>query len=106
MARRCCTIRLPASKEAYLACIDSPPAFRSWIDAAFREHPELFLKAFAKGYLLEDSRFSSKRRIRLRRVECKATGQAFSVRPCFVLPYMAGWAGDVEGPFFLRAFGV
>jgi hypothetical protein len=106
MARRCSTICLPVSKEAYLACIDSPRAFRSWLDAAFREHPELFPKAFAHGYLLKDSRFSAKRGIRLRRVECKATGQAFSVRPCFVLPYMAGWAGDVEGPLFLRAFGV
>src|SRR5262249_19254086 len=39
-------------------------------------------------------------------VECKATGQAFSVRPSFVLPYMAGWTDDVEKPLFLRRFGV
>jgi hypothetical protein len=106
MARRCSTICLPASKEAYLACIDSPAAFRRWLDAALRHHPELFPKAFAHGYLLKDSRFSAKRGIRLRRVVCKATGQAFSVRPCFALPYMAGWADDAEGPLLLRAFGV
>jgi hypothetical protein len=106
MARRCSTICLPVSKEAYRACIDSPSAFRAWLDAAFRDCPELFPKAFAQGYRLKDSRFSAKRGIRLRRVVCKATGCAFSVRPCFVLPYMAGWANDVEGPLFLRAFGV
>ena len=60
MARRCSTICLPASKEAYLACIDSPAAFRRWLDAALRRHPELFPKAFAHGYLLKDSRFSAK----------------------------------------------
>jgi hypothetical protein len=106
MARGCSTICLPASKEAYLACIDSPRAFRRWVDAAFRDCPELFPKAFAQGYLLKDSRFSAKCGIRLRRVVCKATGCTYSVRPCFVLPYMTGWAGDVEGPLFLRAFGV
>jgi len=106
MARRCSTICLPASKETYLACIASPRAFRRWLDAAFRDCPELFPKAFAQGYLLKDSRFSAKRGIRLRRVVCKATGCAYSVRPCFVLPYMTGWAGDVQGPLFLRAFGV
>jgi hypothetical protein len=97
---------LPTSKETYLSCIDSPTAFRCWLDMAFRATPELFPKGFARGYTLKDSRFSAKRGIRLRRVRCKATGQVFSVRPCFVLPYMTGWADDVEGPLFLRGFGI
>ena len=70
MARRCSTICLPASKEAYLACIDSPAAFRRWLDAALRRHPELFPKAFAHGYTLKDDRTSAKLGLRLRRVEC------------------------------------
>jgi hypothetical protein len=106
MARRCSTICLPISKDAYLACIDSPAAFRRWLDQAFRDAPELFPKDFAQGYTLKDRRFSVKRRLRLRRVRLKATGEAFSVRPCFALPYMTGWAGAVEGPLFLRSFGV
>lgn len=106
MARRCSTICLPVSKDAYLACIDSPAAFRRWLDGAFREAPELFPRGFAQGYSLKDSRFSAKRKLRLRRLVCKATGAAFSVRPCFVLPYMTGWADDVAGPLFLRGFGV
>src|SRR5262249_17505358 len=31
---------------------------------------------------------------------------AFSVRPCFVLPYMTAWTDQAEGPLFLRSFGV
>ena len=35
-----------------------------------------------------------------------AAGESFSVRPCFALPYMVGYADEVQGPLFLRAFGV
>src|SRR5579885_1818985 len=106
MARRCSTICLPVSKEAYLAAIDSPTAFRRWLDAAFRASPELFPDGFAHGYTLKDSRRSRKCGLRLRRVRCKATGRICSVRPCFVMPYMTGWSTEVEGPLFLRGFGV
>jgi|SRR5215468_1427457 len=106
MARHCSTLCLPVGKDAYQGFIDSPAAFRSWLDRSFRDLPELFPKNFAQGYTLKDSRFSVKRGLRLRRIRCKATGQTFSVRPCFVLPYMTGWANEVEGPLFLRGFGV
>ena len=106
MAVDCSTICLPISKDAYLALIDSPQAFRRWLDAAFRDCPELFPEAFAQGYTLKDDRTSAKLGLRLRRIACKATGQAFTVRPSFVLPYMAGWTDEVEKPLFLRRFGV
>src|SRR5262249_49274459 len=32
--------------------------------------------------------------------------RSYTVRPCFVLPYMAGLAEDVQAALFLRAFGV
>jgi len=106
MAACCSTVCLPVSKDDYLALIDSPQQFRRWLDAAFRDCPELFPKAFASGYRLKDDRTSAKLGLRLRRVECKATGQSFSVRPSFVLPYMAGWTDDAEKPLLLRRFGV
>src|SRR5437660_1376555 len=102
MARPCSTICLPVGQDAYRGLIDSPAAFRSWLDQAFRDTPELF----PKGYTLKDSRRSAQRGLRLRRLRCKATGQTFSVRPCFVLSYMTGWTDAVEGPLFLRTFGV
>jgi hypothetical protein len=106
MAPGCSTICLPISKDDYLKVIDDPKAFRAWLDRAFRDSPELFPEAFALGYTLKDDRTSAKRGLRLRRIRCKATGQAFTVRPSFVLPYMAGWTDDVEKALFLRRFGV
>jgi hypothetical protein len=106
MAAGCSTICLPCSKEEYLGLVDDPAAFRRWVDGAFRDCPELFPDGFAEGYLLKDGRSSAKLGLRLRRIECNSTGKAFSVRPSCVMPYMAGWADDVESPLFLRRFGV
>ena len=106
MARSCSTICLPIGKRAYLGLIDDPRRFRAWLDAAYRDHPELFPDAFAGGYRLKDDRRSVRTGLRLRRVRLLATGASFSVRPSFVLPYMTGYAGDARGPLFLRAFGV
>jgi hypothetical protein len=97
---------LPISQEAYLALIDSPERFRRWLDSAFLACPELFPEGFAQGYTLKDDRTSRKLGLRLRRIECHATGRSFSVRPSFVLPYMAGRTDEVEKPLFLRRFGV
>jgi hypothetical protein len=106
MALGCSTICLPINQDAYLALIDSPQQFRRWLDEAFHDMPELFPKAFAQGYTLKDERTSVKLGLRLRRVACKASKAAFSVRPSFVLPYMAGWTDDVDKPLFWRRFGV
>jgi hypothetical protein len=97
---------LPISKDAYLDVIDDPRRFRSWLDQAFRDSPELFPRAFAHGYRLKDQRFSAKTGLRLRRIRCKSSGASFSVRPSFALPYMTGTSDDVQGPLFLRCFGV
>ena len=106
MARRCSTICLPVSKEAYLGLIHDPPLFREWLDRSFRESPELFPQAFASGYRIKDGRASAKTGLPIRRVRLKATGQSFSVRPSFVLPYHAALADDVADALFLRSFGV
>jgi len=106
LARPCSTICLPVGKDAYLEFVDDPARFRRWLDAAYRDAPELFPKAFAGGYRLKDDRRSVKTGLRTRRILCKSTGQAFSVRPSFVLPYQAALAEEAEGPLFLRAFGV
>jgi hypothetical protein len=106
LARSCSTICLPVRKDAYRDLVNDPQQFRSWLDQAFRDCPELFPKDFAQGYRLKDDRCSAKTGLRLRRVRLKATGASFSVRPSFVLPYLAGWTDDAQDPLFLRAFGV
>jgi hypothetical protein len=104
--RGCSTICLPSRPEFYDQIIHDPARFRAWLDQAFGDHPELFPAAFVHGYTLKDDRVSAKRGLRLRRITCKATGQAFTVRPAFVTPYLAAWTDDAEGPLFLRSFGV
>jgi hypothetical protein len=106
LARRCSTLCLPVGKDDYQALISDPGRFRAWLDLAFRCWPELFPKAFADGYTLKDLRTSARTGLRLRRIRLRATGQSFSVRPSFLLPYMVGTTDDVQGPLFLRAFGV
>jgi hypothetical protein len=104
--RGCSTICLPIDKDLYQGLIGSAEEFRRWLDRAYGDVPELFPEAFAKGYTLKDSYRSRKTGLLLRRVECKATGESFTVRPSFVLPYMAGYTDEVEKPLFLRSFGV
>jgi hypothetical protein len=102
----CSTICLPFDQDLYRQVIDDPDAFRRELDHFFRQMPELFPQAFADGYPFKDTRVSAQRGRRRRRIRCPTTGQSFSSRPSFALPYMAGWTDAVQGPWFLRAFGV
>jgi hypothetical protein len=106
LTRSCSTICLPIDQEAYAQLVDDPKRFRDWLDDAFRRHPELFPAAFDQGYRLKDERRSEKLDLRLRRIRLAATGQTFSVRPSFALPYMVGTADRVADALFLRSFGV
>jgi hypothetical protein len=105
LARSCSTICLPVDPSIYRDLVDDPRRFRDWLDEAYRDSPELFPRGFGEGYRLKDDRTSIKLGVRLRRVRCKSGG-SFSVRPCFVLPYMAGYADEACDPLFLRTFGV
>jgi hypothetical protein len=106
LTRPCSTICLPIGKDHYLDLIGDPRRFRDWLDQSFRHWPELFPKAFPGGYRLKDARTSRKTAMRLRRIRLKTTGQSFSIRPSFLLPYLVSPSDDVQGPLFLRAFGV
>jgi hypothetical protein len=106
VARACSTLCLPIGKDDYADLVGDPARFRAWLDQSFRAWPELFPEAFRGGYRLKDARTSARTGVRLRRIRLKATGASFSVRPSFLLPYMTGTTADVQGPLFLRAFGV
>jgi hypothetical protein len=96
---------LPVSEDAYAHAVNDPVAFRRWLDEGLRTMPELFPLDFAKGYELKDVRMSVKQGLPIRRILLR-DGTAYSVRPSFLMPYMTARVADVEGPLFLRKFGV
>src|SRR5512135_2236105 len=99
------TICSPIPEGAYQRIVHDPREFRATIDVCFRQMPELFPKAFAGGYQLKDDRASVKQEVPIRRVAL-SDGTAYSIRPPFLMPYMVGRVDEVEGPLFLRKFGV
>ena len=99
------TICLPIEEEDYLRIIHDPKAFRRTLDDGFRQTPELFPVNFALGYELKDDRISAQQQIPIRRIRLK-DDSAYSIRPSFLMPYMTARTADVEGPLFLRQFGV
>jgi hypothetical protein len=99
------TLCLPIAEEDYRRAIGSPAEFRRAIDECFRQSPELFPADFARGYQLKDRRTSAKQGLPIRRLVTR-DGAAYSVRPSFLMPYLSARAADVEGPLFLRKFGV
>jgi hypothetical protein len=99
------TICLSVSEDTYRQAVNDPTAFRRLLDEGFRKMPELFPPNFARGYELKDERMSVKQGLPIRRILLK-DGIAYSIRPSFLMPCMTARARDVEGPLFLRKFGV
>jgi len=99
------TLCLPIAEETYRRIVADPAEFRRALDDCFRRMPELFPAKFADGYQLKDDRTSSKQEVPIRRIITR-DGTSYSIRPSFLMPYMTARVEDVEGPLFLRKFGV
>jgi hypothetical protein len=95
---------VPIPEPTYQRIIDDPRAFRRTIDDCFQRMPELFPRNFP-GYQLMGHRVSAKRGVTIRRVRL-TDGTAYSIRPSFLMPYMTARTEEVQGPLFLRKFGV
>jgi len=100
-------IVLPITSTEYKRQVQDRRWFREWVDRMHEQHPELFPDEFSEGYYLHDLRSSKKiPEVCTRRVRLKTTGTVYRIVPSFVLPYMTGYAADVEKALFLRRFGV
>ena len=99
------TICLPVEKDEYDGIVENAKEFRHRLDRCFGEMPELFPEGFSRGYAMKDSRTSVKQGETLRRIVLR-DGRSYTVRPSFLMPYLTARTEEVEGPLFLRKFGV
>lgn len=94
------------SEAHYRTCVDDVAEYRKFLTAQQAAHPELFPAALAAGYSFHSTYELRKLHIVVRRIKLKATGQVFTLRPSFVLPYGVARTDEVEKALYLRQFGV
>ena len=94
------------SEDHYRTCVDDVSAYREYLRGQFAAHPELFPKAFSEGYRFHDSYSSRKQELVLRRIKLKQTGDVFTLRPSFAMPYLVGRTDEIEKALYLRQWGV
>ena len=100
-------IVLASDLERYTEIVQTPDAFRSWVDENIARHPELFPAEIVQGYDLHSIRSSRKLPdLSLRRIKLKSSQEVFSIAPSSIMPYMTGYTDDVEKALFLLRFGV
>jgi hypothetical protein len=100
-------IGVPFESEAhYQECVDDVAKYREYLMKLSAQHPELFPQEIGGGYTFHDIYRSRKQGVVLRRIKLKASGEVFTVRPSFVLPYLTARTEEVEKALFLRQWGV
>lgn len=80
--------------------------YRHYLAQQLLAHPELFPKAFSEGYTFHDCYDSRKLKLLLRRIKIKGSGEVFTLRPSFIMPYMVARTDDIEKAIYLRQWGV
>jgi hypothetical protein len=100
-------ICVPMNREVYSRLWQDATAMRRYLDGLLTSCPELFPPGIEHGYHLTGCLPESKKLpgIRLRQLRLR-DGRVFTLRPSFVLSYMAGTVEDVEFPLLLLSFGV
>lgn len=101
-------IVLPMTPTQFRECWDHPDKMRQLVDGVMVENPELFPPCLRQGYAFHGfARASQKLEgIRLRKIRPSGGGEAYHVRPSFVMSYMTGTTDELEYPLLLASFGV
>lgn len=104
---------IPISREEYDEIFNDRQRFREMLDGFIEMYPELFPPDIRQGYQLFGLRRQSTKmpNVKLRRICLHITDgqgqrQVYTIAPSFVLPYMTGYADDVEKALYLRRYGV
>jgi hypothetical protein len=93
------------SRERYDECVGDASLYRRYVETQHCEHPELFPAGMESGFCLHSSRTSLKLGVVTRRIQLKASGATFWIRPSLVLPYMVALTDDVEKALYLQHNG-
>jgi hypothetical protein len=81
--------------------------YRKRLKEIRRQHPEIFPRAIAGGFSFHDIYRSRKQKgLQLRRIKLRQTGEVFTLRPSFVMPYLIARTEEVEKAIYLRQWGV
>jgi hypothetical protein len=101
------TICLPiADGVDYDQLVKDRKRFRLYLDQLIAQNPELFPAEIGQGYCFHGFRTSAKLGLVSRRIRLVSNGEAYQLRPDFVMPYMIGETEAVEKGLYLRQFGV
>lgn len=101
------TICLPIADElAYDSLVEDREAFRQYLNQQIAAHPELFAEAIGEGYRFHGWVESSRQQIKTRRIYLPSTGEAYQLRPDFVMPYMSETAEMADKALYLRKHGL
>jgi hypothetical protein len=101
-------IVLPMTREQFDEYWCDPKKMRELVDRLMTENPELFPPCLREGYAFHGfARPSEKLEgMRLRKIRPRDGGQAYHLRPCFVMSYMTGTTDELEYPLLLASFAV
>ena len=101
------TIRIPCDEPTYQKMLNDPQFFRQEIDRLAKPYPELFPEALKNGYHLHGyTETSQKLGVKMGRILTLEDRQAYTIAPCYIMPYMTAFVADVEKALFLRKFDV
>jgi hypothetical protein len=96
------------TREQFDECWLNAAKMRELLDRLMAEHSELFPPCLQAGYALHGFGRPSKKLggMKLRKIMPRNGGEAYHLRPSFVMSYMAGTTDELEDPLLLASFGV
>lgn len=101
------TICLPIAEDRdYEALVEDLETFRQYLNQQIAAHPELFPEGIELGYRFHGWVQSSRQQLKTRRILLPRTGEAYQLRPDFVMPYMSETAENADKALYLRKHGL
>ena len=99
------SICVPFQEDEYTTMLADRQALSAYLQETYQNHPELFPAQMSKGFRFHGWVSSRKLKLDQRRIKL-SNGQAYQIRPSFVMPYMIAKTYDIEKALYLRRLGV